>query len=324
MPFCCAYQCNNRSEKVFSLFTIPSGKRDIQRKKQWLHNIGRKDFAPTRRTSLCEQALLDRIAQLERLQENTRRKLVTARKRYLKSENEKSCLKKRIRGPFNEDQMRSMERLSTQVRLRLTCGSRGYNFLREYGYPIPVERTLQRHIQHVKFRPGLLTDIVDPLKMKIFNAHSQNYSAHEVVQKHKLPTARVDLAHVKKLVEEDDKSELKIAPHLNSSCVDPKHYDKMKVKFAFSLFHNDTAAGLRLLVDSGKLEKEALTTAWFISKVFRWFRLMTSRTTKLAFSHAVEASYDDDVKCLKDTLDLFSKLEPQRKHPGNQCKLGSL
>lgn len=134
------------------------------------------------------------------------------------------------------------------------------------------------------------------------------YLPDEVVQKHKLPTARVDLAHVKKLVEEDGKSELKIAPHLNSSCVDPKHYNKMKVKFAFSLFHNDTAAGLRLLVDSGKLEKEALTTAWFISKVFRWFRLMTSRTTKLAFSHAVEASYDDAVKCLKDTLDLFSKL----------------
>ncbi|KAL3188551.1 hypothetical protein MRX96_003511 [Rhipicephalus microplus] len=61
-----------------------------------------------------QQALLDRIAQLERLQENTMRKLVTARKRYLKSENEKSCLKKRIRGLFNEDQMRSVERLSTQ------------------------------------------------------------------------------------------------------------------------------------------------------------------------------------------------------------------
>ncbi|KAH7994260.1 hypothetical protein HPB51_026440 [Rhipicephalus microplus] len=84
-----------------------------------------------------QQALLDRIAQLERLQENTMRKLVTARKRYRKSKNEKSCLKKRIRGLFNEDQMRSMERLSTQgmrweastlvhsLRLRLTCGSRG-------------------------------------------------------------------------------------------------------------------------------------------------------------------------------------------------------
>lgn len=30
------------------------GEKDVQRKKQWLHNIGRKYFAPTRRTSLCE------------------------------------------------------------------------------------------------------------------------------------------------------------------------------------------------------------------------------------------------------------------------------
>lgn len=82
----------------------------------------------------------------------------------------------------------------------------------------------------------------------------------------------------------------------------------MKVKFTFSLFHNNTAAGLRLLVESGKLEEEALTTAWFISKVFRWFRLITSRTTKLAFSHAVETSYDEALKFLQDTVDLFSKL----------------
>lgn len=81
----------------------------------------------------------------------------------------------------------------------------------------------------------------------------------------------------------------------------------MKVKFAFSLFHNDTAAGLHLLVDSGKLDKEALTTAWFISKVFRWLRLITSRTTKLALSHAVD-SYNDAVKFLEDTVDLFSNL----------------
>ncbi|KAH8027512.1 hypothetical protein HPB51_007062 [Rhipicephalus microplus] len=54
MPFCYAYQCNSRSEKGFLLFNIPWGKRDVQRKKQWLHNIGRKDFAPTRRTFLCE------------------------------------------------------------------------------------------------------------------------------------------------------------------------------------------------------------------------------------------------------------------------------
>ncbi|XP_075723787.1 uncharacterized protein LOC142765867 [Rhipicephalus microplus] len=75
--------------------------------------------------------------------------------------------------------MRSMERLSAQgarweagtlvksLQLRLACGSRGYGLLREFGYPLPSDRTLQRHIQHVKFRPGLLRDILEPLRAKV-------------------------------------------------------------------------------------------------------------------------------------------------------------
>lgn len=91
----------------------------------------------------------------------------------------KRTASRRDLGVFSSDQVHSMERVSTQgmrweartllhsLRQRLTCGSRGYNFLRECGYPIPVERNLQRHIQHIKFRPGHLTDIPDPLKMKV-------------------------------------------------------------------------------------------------------------------------------------------------------------
>ncbi|KAH7974720.1 hypothetical protein HPB49_018445 [Dermacentor silvarum] len=72
-----------------------------------------------------------------------------------------------------------MERLSTQglrweantlvksLRLRLACRTQGYNLLREYGYPLPSKRTLQRHIEHAKFRPGLLTDILEALKIKV-------------------------------------------------------------------------------------------------------------------------------------------------------------
>ncbi|XP_077523635.1 uncharacterized protein LOC144134642 [Amblyomma americanum] len=75
--------------------------------------------------------------------------------------------------------MSSLERLSNQgsrweadtllksLRLRLACGTRGYSVPREYSYPLPSERTLQRHIEHAKFRPGLLTDILEPLKIKV-------------------------------------------------------------------------------------------------------------------------------------------------------------
>ncbi|KAH8040950.1 hypothetical protein HPB51_013120 [Rhipicephalus microplus] len=130
--------------------------------------------------SSCQEAIQGRIAELERLQEATARKLALARKRYLKSEEEKEEIKKRLKGLFNDDQMRSMERLSAQgarweagtlvksLQLRLACGSRGYGLLREFGYPLPSDRTLQRHIQHVKFRPGLLRDILEPLRAKVW------------------------------------------------------------------------------------------------------------------------------------------------------------
>lgn len=134
------------------------------------------------------------------------------------------------------------------------------------------------------------------------------YLPDDIVKMHQLPTNCVDLRYVKELIEHDEKSEIKLAPHLNSSCVEPNHYDKMKVKFAYSLFHNDTSAGLHMLVENGKISKDALTTAWFISTVFRWFRLMTSRTSKLAFSHSVQAAYGEAVKFLTEIVDLFSKI----------------
>ncbi|XP_075744289.1 uncharacterized protein LOC142803063 [Rhipicephalus microplus] len=56
MPGCCAYQCSSRSEKGVRLFYIPRGdrNRNAVRRKQWIHNIGRKDFAPSKHVVLCE------------------------------------------------------------------------------------------------------------------------------------------------------------------------------------------------------------------------------------------------------------------------------
>lgn len=91
----------------------------------------------------------------------------------------------------------------------------------------------------------------------------------------------------------DKTDDIKLAPHLIASVLDPNHYDIMKVSPAFSHFHNDAASGLRLLEEQRKIFRNAYTTAWFVETVFRWFRLMTSRTTNLAFSHVVEKNHQD-------------------------------
>ncbi|KAH8038079.1 hypothetical protein HPB51_021636 [Rhipicephalus microplus] len=207
MPGCCAYQCSSRSEKglhftndqfepkvleahglkklkpnaIPTLFSHrpPPKERKPPSKRLEIRKKCSKKRLTSELLSACQEAIQGRIAELERLQEATARKLALARKRYLKSEEEKEEIKKRLKGLFNDDQMRPMERLSAQgarweadtlvksLQLRLACGSRGYELLREFGYPLPSDRTLQRHIQHVKFRPGLLRDMLEPLRAKI-------------------------------------------------------------------------------------------------------------------------------------------------------------
>lgn len=129
-----------------------------------------------------------------------------------------------------------------------------------------------------------------------------------MVDEHGLISNEVNLDCVKLLIGLDKTSELKLAPHLKESCVEPGHYEKMKVGLAFSLFNIDTAAAIRLLVEKNQMSKDALTTAWFIETIFKWFRLMTSRTTKLALSRFDSNKYDESLTFLRDTIELFATL----------------
>ncbi|XP_049514024.1 THAP domain-containing protein 1-like [Dermacentor silvarum] len=54
MPGCCAFGCSNRTESGKAFFSIPCGKDDGERRSAWLHRIGRKNFAPSKNTRLCE------------------------------------------------------------------------------------------------------------------------------------------------------------------------------------------------------------------------------------------------------------------------------
>uniref|UniRef100_A0A147BVI5 Putative p-32 hm n=1 Tax=Ixodes ricinus TaxID=34613 RepID=A0A147BVI5_IXORI len=130
------------------------------------------------------------------------------------------------------------------------------------------------------------------------------YLPDEVVRKNALPTDTVSIKQVEQLLELDEQSDMRVAPRLKKACISPGHYAKMKVGPAYTLFHHDTAAGLRYLVKLGRLDEEALTTAWFFEQVQRWFELMSSRTKVVAFSHKAQAGLD----FLKDFITLFQDL----------------
>lgn len=52
MPGCCVKDCNNRSERGFRLFRVPTGTKNIERRQKWLQLIGR-NILP-QRAEICE------------------------------------------------------------------------------------------------------------------------------------------------------------------------------------------------------------------------------------------------------------------------------
>ncbi|KAH8026815.1 hypothetical protein HPB51_025023 [Rhipicephalus microplus] len=59
----------------------------------------------------------------------------------------------------------------------------------------------------------------------------------------------------------------------------------------------------------GDLPQEALTTAWFIETIYRWFKVLASRTTRLGISKLNDQKYEDSLIFLKDMVTLFTDLK---------------
>jgi hypothetical protein len=49
----------------------------------------------------------------------------------------------------------------------MACGTSGYEEMLRQGLPFPSIRTIQRHIQNIKFKPGILHEVVEIMKHKV-------------------------------------------------------------------------------------------------------------------------------------------------------------
>ncbi|KAG8232011.1 hypothetical protein J437_LFUL011952 [Ladona fulva] len=88
-------------------------------------------------------------------------------------------LKQSIRSLFNEDQLNALgktvrrgstwcdETIQKALKLRLACGTNGYNLLLDSGYPLPSERTHRRRLENINFCPGVLKEIFPSLGRKV-------------------------------------------------------------------------------------------------------------------------------------------------------------
>jgi len=87
----------------------------------------------------------------------------------------------------------------------------------------------------------------------------------------------------------------------------------MKVSHAMAIFSKSVSAAIRLLVDAGVIHNSALTTAWFLETVNRWFDLMSSRHPIMALSKFDDAKYSETVEFLCKVSALFRHVNTGNK-----------
>lgn len=66
----------------------------------------------------------------------------------------------------------SNETIIDSTLFRAACGKKGINILREKGLPGPCLRTLQRHISHITFKPGIQEKLIIAVGKKVNNLNS--------------------------------------------------------------------------------------------------------------------------------------------------------
>lgn len=108
----------------------------------------------------------------------------------------------------------------------------------------------------------------------------------DVVADEGLPTNMVHGNHIQNLFrfEMANPSGLRSLFHLKSIDVNPDHYSKMNVGSAVKFFSVETAAALENAVRMGFLTQDALTTAFFLRLIWKWFEICASKCLKKAIT----------------------------------------
>jgi hypothetical protein len=128
----------------------------------------------------------------------------------------------------------------------------------------------------------------------------------DVCQKYSLPHNVVSVHYLRLLEEIQRKKELKLAPNLKETHLNPNQFEKMKVATAAQVISKTTASALETLVKLEYLPTKALTTAWFLRTFRRWFDILNSRDLKAAISKKNLLALTED---LKDILCVVEKME---------------
>lgn len=136
-------------------------------------------------------ALRKRISELEDRLQSARRRLSLAQRGKNQVIQKYERLKKQVGHFLAPDQLDGMGKSSMRgtkwtdgtirkaLKVRLSCGSRGYNVVKEIIAPLPTERTLQRHLEHLRSSPGALHELMRSLSDEV--NHVEDSEGHTTI-----------------------------------------------------------------------------------------------------------------------------------------------
>lgn len=120
-----------------------------------------------------------------------------------------------------------------------------------------------------------------------------------------LPCNEISIIPIRKVYHLDQKDTLKLCPHLKENAIYPSHFDKMNVALSVGLLNNSVAAAITYHIANNNIDIKHKTTAWFLTTMHKWFKLMTSRYQKLALSHYKANVYKENITFLRDFMDII-------------------
>lgn len=137
------------------------------------------------------------------------------------------------------------------------------------------------------------------------------YIPDKVVTDNDLPTNEINVTNLEDLcgMQETLNFGLSLVPKLKSKLLDNKnHFQKMKVSNATAIISHQVASALKFV--GNELDNESyITTAWFISFISKWFKLMTSRTLKLALSKLNERKFNQSINFLNEVIKVIRDIK---------------
>lgn len=143
---------------------------------QWPATTLNSKASDLQATSMSYADMTRKYGKLQELHKRARSTITCLRNKLKRLEGKIETFGKNLKF-LNEDQIQmlscqgnkrhtwSPQTIKQALQIKSSCGISGYETLRKLGYPLPDTRTLNRHLQRHKCRPGVLTEVVSQLEV---------------------------------------------------------------------------------------------------------------------------------------------------------------